>query len=96
MQISRSSTQRILSDYLGYSDRASTTKKKASDQYIEEKTVEFHNAITQEVRDHDIPNELIINFDQTKCRYAPATERTYAPVGSHVVKIAGKYEHAEF
>ena len=51
--------------------------------------MEFHTAISETVSKYKIPDELIINFDQTNVYIVPAGNYTLDLSGSKQVQIIG-------
>jgi hypothetical protein len=50
---------------------------------------EFLQRVQKVVQAENIPSELVINFDQTGCKFVPAAEWTMSDEGAHQVPIFG-------
>ena len=48
----------------------------------------LHNIVSL-VDDHNIPDNLILNFDQMKLKYIPSASHTFVENGSKSIAIAG-------
>ena len=47
------------------------------------------------VEKHDIPHSMIMNFDQTRCKFAPVQNRTLDKKGSsHIAIVVSAYKQA--
>ena len=55
----------------------------------------FLKLIVDRVKEHNIPPELIINFDQTGTKYVPTSEWTLAEEGLKHVNVIGKEDKRE-
>ena len=74
---------------MGYIKRKSTTKAKVSVEDLAMYKKQFLLDIKAVVNLEDIPNELILNWDQTAINYVPVSNWTMVKEGSKKVKIAG-------
>ena len=55
----------------------------------EEKKEIFNDEVKSLIREHSIPDEMIVNFDQTGIKLVPCSEYTYAQRGTTCVKAKG-------
>ena len=69
--------------------RRGTTKSKVSVENFSEIQRRFLEEITTTVQMHEIPSELIFNWDQTGINLVPTTTWTMDERGSKRVEIAG-------
>ena len=75
---------------MGYVKRKATTKTSIlSDKQFEEKKSRFLQQISGMVREHEIPNFLIMNWDQTGIQLVPSGNWTLEEQGTKRVEIAG-------
>ena len=76
---------------LNYSRKKATTeKRKPSEEFLKETKLQFQNAIYQEVSGHQIPTSLVLNTDQTPLPYVNTGNFTYERRGENVVPLVGK------
>ena len=76
---------------LNYSRKKATTeKRKPSEEFLKETKLQFQNAIYQEVSGHQIPTSLVLNTDQTPLPYVNTGNFTYERRGENVVALVGK------
>ena len=68
--------------------------RKVPTDFVEIKLA-FLKRITDFVREHKIPPELILNWDQTGAKFVPTSEWTLAEEGSRQVDIVGKEDKRE-
>ena len=70
--------------------RASTTSRPTITRSVWEEAKEqyLHN-IASKISDHNIPNELILNADQTPSKYVSTSKVTMAETGKKNVPISG-------
>ena len=55
----------------------------------------FQHQIADLVEKHDIPHSMIMNFDQTRCKFAPVQNRTLDKKGSsHIAIVGSAYKQA--
>lgn len=75
---------------IGYTKRHATTGKvRLTAAYTDEVSLRFTSKIAADVKKHSIPEELIINWDQTPLKYVPCGQWTMAEKGSSKVALAG-------
>ena len=81
---------RSLYGRMKFSRRASTTSRPTITRSVWEEAKEkyLHN-IASEVSEHNIPNELILNADQTPSKYVSTSKVTMAETGKKNVPISG-------
>ena len=75
---------------MNYTRRKGTTSKVAlPDGIRKENELLFHHQIVEKVERYDIPDSLILNFDQTPSKYVPVASTTLAKRNSKQVCIKG-------
>ena len=75
---------------MGFSCRRATTGKLLlPEAVIEEESFRFVQAVAEEAQKNEVPDCLILNWDQTPLKYVPAGTRTVAKRGSSKVSIGG-------
>ena len=75
---------------LNYSKRRGTTGKvEPSEQFLREEKSTFQRNIASAVQMHDIPEDLVINLDQTPLSYVSPGKYTFHPRGEQNVPIKG-------
>ena len=75
---------------MNYTRRKGTTSKVAlPDGIRKENELLFHHQIVEKVERYDIPDSLILNFDQTPSKYVPVASITLATRNSKQVCIKG-------
>ena len=75
---------------INYTRRKETTSKVAlPDGIRKEIELLFHHRIVEKVERYDIPDSLILNFDQTPSKYVPVASTTLATRNSKQVCIKG-------
>ena len=75
---------------MGFVRRMRTTDKpEIPDQAVKEAKLLFQHQIVSIVKDDEIPEPLIMNFDQTPLKYAPDSNSTLAKKGSKHISITG-------
>ena len=74
---------------MGYARRKATTSARTLPENFGTIKNEFLNRITTNAIQHNIPDELILNFDQTGLKFVPCGEWTMEQKGSKRVEIAG-------
>ena len=75
---------------INYTRRKETTSKVAlPDGIRKEIELLFHHQIVEKVERYDIPDSLILNFDQTLSKYVPVASTTLAKRNSKQVCIKG-------
>ena len=75
---------------MGFRRRMATTAKVLiPEKARKEIELVFMHKIVQKVEKHDIPHSLIINADQTPCKYVPTARYTLAEKNSKSVILAG-------
>ena len=75
---------------MGFVRRMRTTDKpEIPDQAVKEAKLLFQHQIVSIVEDDEIPESLIMNFDQTPLKYAPVSNSTLAKKGSKHIPITG-------
>ena len=60
-----------------------------SEQLLQEEKLTFQKTIATAVVEHDIPEDLILNLDQTPLSYVTPGKYTFSPKGAHHVPIKG-------
>ena len=60
-----------------------------ADCLISEVKMSFTREIAKLVTDNQIPDDMVINFDQTPIQYCPSSRYTMAPKGSSKISING-------
>lgn len=84
---------RSLFKRIKFTNRAVTTGKLHMPEcLVSEVKYSFTSEISNLVAQHNIPEDLIINFDQTPIMYSPASKYTMAPTGSRKVSINGSQD----
>ncbi len=74
---------------LGYVKRKGTkAARKVPDDFVDQKT-KFLDTIARIVKEHSIPDELVINFDQTGISIVPVSNWTMAAKGTKQVELLG-------
>ena len=73
-----------------------TDKVRISDGARKEIEYQFYHQITSLIERHNIPDELVINFDQTPCKMVPVGRLTMAKRNSERVVIAGSVDKRSF
>ena len=75
---------------MGFVRRLRTTDKpEIPDQDVKEAKLLFQHQVVSIVEDDEIPESLIMNFDQTPLKYAPVSNSTLAKKGSKHIPITG-------
>ena len=75
---------------MGFVRRMRTTgKPEIPDQAVKKAKLLFQHQIVSIVEDDEIPESLIMNFDQTPLKYAPVSNGTFAKKGSKHIPITG-------
>ena len=75
---------------MGFVRRMRTTdKSKIPDQAVKEAKLLFQHQIVSIVEDDEIPESLIMNFDQAPLKYAPVSNSTLAKKGSKHIPVTG-------
>ena len=75
---------------MGFVRRMPTTDKpEIPDQCVKEAKLLFQHQIVSIVDNDEIPESLIMNFDQTPLKYAPVSNSTLAKKGSKHISITG-------
>ena len=69
--------------------KATTSKVKLPDGIRKESELLFHHQMVEKVEKYDIPDSLIVNFDQTPSKYVPVGSTTLAKRNSKQVSIRG-------
>ena len=69
--------------------KATTSKVKLPGGIRKESELLFHHQIVEKVEKYDIPDSLIVNFDQTPSKYVPVASATLAKQNSKQVSIKG-------
>ena len=87
---------RSLLDRMGYTKRKGTKGVKNRPDDMDEITGRFHRRIGRRVRKFDIPDSLIINWDQTAVEVIPATSWTMHPKGDKQVPIKGSDDKRQY
>ena len=80
---------RSLLDRMGYTKRKATKGIKNRPTDLDEIAGKFHRRIGRRVRKFDIPDPLIINWDQTSVEVIPASSWTMHPRGEKQVPVKG-------
>ena len=72
-----------------------TDKPEIPDQAVKEAKLLFQHQIVSIVEDDEIPESLIMNFDQTSLKYAPVSNSTLAKKGSkHIPITVGAFKES--
>ena len=87
---------RSLLDRMGYSKRKATKGIKHRPADVDEISGKFGRRIGRRVRKFDIPDELIINWDQTGVDVVPASNWTMHPKGEKQVPIKGSDDKRQY
>ena len=87
---------RSLLDRMGYSKRKATKGIKHRPADVDEISGKFGRRIGRRVRKFDIPDELIINWDQTGVDVVPASNWTMHPKGEKQVPIKGTDDKRQY
>ena len=69
--------------------KAATAKLPMPPGIYKENELLFHHQIVETVEAYGIPNSMILNFDQTPCKYVPIPTTTLAERNSKQVAIKG-------
>ena len=80
---------------MNYAKRKATKAARKVPVDFSEIKLAFLKRIVDCVKDHNIPSELIINWDQTGAKYVPTSEWTLAEEGSKQVNVIGKEDKRE-
>ena len=88
IDLSKSCAQSFLRR-IGYVKRKRTRAARKVPVYFEFIQMEFVSEIKKLVKTYDIPDDLIINFDQTNVMIVPVGHYTLDKVGSKQVSILG-------
>ena len=80
---------------MGYVRRKGTKAARKLPQNFDEQKADFLQCITNTVKKHKIPDELIINFDQTGMKIVPVSNWTLDLKGGKQVPIIGKDDKRE-
>jgi hypothetical protein len=80
---------RSLMKRMGLVKRKGTQAARKLPSNFDEIKQDFLDRITSRVRDDNIPNDLIFNWDQTGVKIVPASEWTMEVVGSKQVSVTG-------
>ena len=68
--------------------------RKVPENFLEVKNI-FFDQIRRSIQEHGIPDELILNMDETGIPVLPVSEWTMAPEGSSQVSVIGKEDKAQ-
>ena len=88
IEITKSWAQRLL-ERMNLVKRKGTTAVKVLPSNFEKLKKQFLSDVCSTVVMEDIPEELIVNWDQTGLKYVPVSNWTFADKGSKRVEIAG-------
>ena len=72
------STERVLQKMNYTRQKGNTSKFALRDDIRNENELLFHHQILEKVERCDIPNSLILNFDQAPSKYVPVASTTLA------------------
>ena len=75
---------------MGFVKRKGTTKAKGSVEDFEEVKRKYLQDMELVISMDEIPDDLVINFDQTGIHYIPVSDWTMAEEGAKRIEIAGK------
>ena len=90
VDIGNSEWAKSLFKRMNYRRRKATTEKLPMPPGIyKESELLFHHQIVETVEAYSIPNSMILNFDQTPCKYIPVPTTTLAERDSKQVAIKG-------
>lgn len=81
--------RRFLHEQLHWSERRATRDGRKLPKDWEEQCQKAFFRLVHDVKEYDVPSELIINSDQTNMIYAQGTKMTWAPTGSSQVSVIG-------
>ena len=70
--------------------RATSTRANLTENEQQERKDEFIRSVTERVREHDIPDDLIWNVDETNLRVRPSHHYTMALRGTQNISITGR------
>ena len=90
VDIENSEWAKSLFKRMNYRRRKATTAKLPMPSSIyKENELLFHHQIVETVEAYGIPNSMILNFDQTPCKYVPVPTTTLVERNSRQVAIKG-------
>ena len=81
--------EKYLMERMGYVKRKATTKAKVTVEDIASLKKQYLLDIRGLVEMEEIPQDLVLNWDQTAVNYVPVSNWTMAKEGTHKVSIAG-------
>ena len=81
--------RRFLHENLHWSERRATRDGRKIPADWEDQCTKAFFRLVHDIKEYDIPSELIVNTDQTNMVYAQGTKKTWAPTGSSQVSVTG-------
>ena len=87
---------RSVLDRMGYSKRKGTKGIKHRPDDMDDISGRFHRRIGRRVRKFDVPDALVINWDQTAVEVVPASKWTMHPKGDKQVPIKGSDDKRQY
>ncbi len=91
-QCSDTFLRRFLHEQMHWSERRSTRDGRKIPADWEDQCTKAFFRLAHDIKEYDIPSELIVNTDQTNMVYAQGTKKTWAPTGSSQVSVSGADE----
>ena len=82
-------------DDMGWTKRAVNGDKGSLPGDWESKKEKFINDVKTLIQEHNIPDDLVVNFDQTGVKLVPTSDYTFAPKGTHDVSATGSNDKRE-
>ena len=93
IDLDSSSWAKSLFKRMGFVKRMKTTGKvEIPEGAMKEAQLLYLHDIMSLVEEHNIPDSLVMNLDQTPLKYVPTSNHTLAKKGSKSIAIAGSYD----
>ena len=89
LELTEGWARRVLASMNWTKRKGTTGKVDPSEQLLQEEKLTFQKNIATIVVEHDIPEDLILNLDQTPLSYLSPGKYTFNPKGAHNVPIKG-------
>ena len=74
---------------MGLTKRKATKASRALPENFPQQKHDYLTAIADQVKEHDIPNSMVVNFDQTGINIIPSSDWTMDNQGTKQVKVTG-------
>jgi molybdopterin-guanine dinucleotide biosynthesis protein A len=81
---------------MGWSKRRGTMSKEKEPADFPALKERMLSQLEEKVKEHNIPKELVINWDQTGIHFIPIGHYTMETTGAHNVPVAGLDDKREF